>query len=228
MKLFRYNERIWYSQYEEERDRPALGYIRGKNFAVAIDAGHSDSHVEEFYEALKREKLPLPKLTILTHWHWDHTFGMHRVNGLTIASKRTNDHLKEFIAKRSRENDEAFRNMDITITREYAGDKEIIVVTSDIEYQGVMQINAGELPIIIYEADSPHTDDATLIYLPEDRVVFFGDAISGVYPTWVADKTLTEKLRKHVESLKADCFIGGHWPPFSRKEMIENLQEEEW
>ncbi|MBQ4252762.1 MAG: MBL fold metallo-hydrolase [Erysipelotrichaceae bacterium] len=228
MKLLRYNERVWYSQFEDERDRPALGYIKGRNFSIAVDAGHSDRHVEEFYEALKREKLPLPQLTVLTHWHWDHTFGMHRVNGLTIASRRTNDHLREFIASRSPEHDENFRNMDITITREYADDKEIVVVTSDIEYQGKLMIDAGGLPVIIYETDSPHTDDATLVYLPEDRVVFFGDAISGVYPTWVADKTLTEKLRMHVESLEADAFIGGHWPIFTKRELIANLQEEEW
>ncbi len=228
MKLYRYNERIWYSQYEEERDRPALGYIKGRNYSIAVDAGHSDSHVEEFYEALKREKLPLPQLTVLTHWHWDHTFAMHRVNGLTIASRRTNDHLRQFIASHSPENDEAFRQLDQSIAREYPVGKEITVVTSDIEYQGELRIDAGELPVVIYETDSPHTDDATLIYLPEDRIVFFGDAISGVFPTWIADRTLTEKLRKHVEGLEADFFLGGHWPIFTKREMIENLMEEDW
>ena len=86
MELYLAADRIWYSAYEEERDRPCLGYIRGNKFSVAVDAGHSDEHVREFYEALERENLPLPALTVITHWHWDHAFGMHTVHGMTVAN----------------------------------------------------------------------------------------------------------------------------------------------
>lgn len=55
MELYLAADRIWYSAYEEERDRPCLGYIRGNKFSVAVDAGHSDEHVREFYEALERK-----------------------------------------------------------------------------------------------------------------------------------------------------------------------------
>ena len=76
MELIKVSDRIWYSMFEEERDRPCLGYIRGDDWSIAVDAGHSDAHVEEFYEALKKEQLPLPALTVITHWHWDHAFGI--------------------------------------------------------------------------------------------------------------------------------------------------------
>ena len=59
MELYKYSDRIYYSAYEEERDRPAIGYIRGDKFSVAVDAGHSEDHLNEFYEALKKEGLPL-------------------------------------------------------------------------------------------------------------------------------------------------------------------------
>ena len=32
MELYLAADRIWYSAYEEERDRPCLGYIRGNKF----------------------------------------------------------------------------------------------------------------------------------------------------------------------------------------------------
>ena len=51
MELYQLSERVYYSAYEEERDRPAIGYIRGERFSVAIDAGHSEEHLQEFYEA---------------------------------------------------------------------------------------------------------------------------------------------------------------------------------
>ena len=69
MALIRLTERIWYYPYEEARDRPNLGYIRGDRWSLAVDAGHSDAHVAEFYQALYEAGLPLPKLTVLTHWH---------------------------------------------------------------------------------------------------------------------------------------------------------------
>ena len=86
MKLHKISERIYYSDYDVERDRPILGYIRGDHFSVAVDAGHSDSHLNELYSLLKQHDLPLPDVTVITHWHWDHSFAMHAVNGLTIAN----------------------------------------------------------------------------------------------------------------------------------------------
>ena len=90
MELIRLSERVWYSMYEEERDRPCLGYIKGDRWSLAVDAGHSAAHVREFYEALEKEGLPLPALTAITHWHWDHAFGMHSIAGLSAANVRTN------------------------------------------------------------------------------------------------------------------------------------------
>ena len=89
----------WIFPQDPGKDRPNLGYVRGEKMALAIDAGHSSSHVEDFYEALDREGLPLPDLTVITHWHWDHTYGMHAVHGRTIARPETNRHLLE-IAER--------------------------------------------------------------------------------------------------------------------------------
>ena len=64
MKLNRLTERIWVFPFEEERDRPNLGYIRGDRWSLAVDAGHSDDHVALFYRALEDAGLPLPALTV--------------------------------------------------------------------------------------------------------------------------------------------------------------------
>ena len=67
MRLNRLTERIWIYPFEKERDRPNLCYIRGDRWSMAVDAGHSDAHVADFYRALEAERLPLPSLTVLTH-----------------------------------------------------------------------------------------------------------------------------------------------------------------
>ena len=40
MELKKLSEHIWYMPFEEERDRPNLGYVRGEKMSLAIDAGH--------------------------------------------------------------------------------------------------------------------------------------------------------------------------------------------
>ncbi len=96
MKLNRLTERIWICPFEEERDRPNLGYIRGDRWSLAVDAGHSADHIRGFYHALEDSGLPLPELTVMTHWHWDHTFAMHAAHGLCLANALTNRHLIDF------------------------------------------------------------------------------------------------------------------------------------
>ena len=49
MQLMKLNDNIYHSDYEELRDRPVLGYIKGENFSVVIEDGHSKKHIEEFY-----------------------------------------------------------------------------------------------------------------------------------------------------------------------------------
>ena len=69
MELIKITDRISYLPGEQRTDRPLLYYIRGDRYSVAVDAGNSRAHVELFYSALTAAGLPLPKLTVLTHWH---------------------------------------------------------------------------------------------------------------------------------------------------------------
>ena len=224
MELYQLSEKIWYSAYEEERDRPALGYIKGESFSVAIDAGHSDAHVKEFYEALESHGLPLPELTVITHWHWDHSFAMHAISGLSIANRKTNEYLKDFIRNRSEENDRKFLELDPSIALEYRDDRPIVVKEADIVFEGSLHLDAGNTPIELFQAPSAHTNDSTLILLPEERTVFFGDALSGVFPTWIADPDLLNQFIETIESLDVDHCIGGHWPIFTKEELVSQLR----
>ncbi len=224
MELHQYNKQIYYTSYEEERDRPSLGYLKGEKFSIAIDAGHSDDHLGEFYELLEENRLPLPSLTILTHWHWDHSFALHAISGLSIANPKTNQYLKDFIAHQSEEYEKHFLSLDPSIALEYRDNKKIIVRTADILFEKELRIDAGSLPVLIFEAVSPHTDDATLILVPEHRLLFFGDATSGEFPTWKGEISRIEEMETLLKSLDFDVAIGGHWPPFDKQGLLEQLQ----
>lgn len=225
MKLNRINDRIWVSSFEEDRDRPALGYIRGDKYSLAVDAGHSKEHVEEFYSLLKEAELPLPELTVMTHWHWDHTFGMFAINELSLAEKRTEEHLQKLMMEWDDESEDRLKAMDEHIALEYK-DQSMQVVGADVVFGDEISLDLGGIKVQCLHTESPHTDDSVLILLPEERVLFFGDCISGEYPEWIVDIERMKLLITKLEELDFDLAIGGHWEPESKRELVERLKEE--
>lgn len=223
MELIKFSDRIWYYPYESERDRPNLCYVRGDNLALAIDAGHSEAHLKEFYHALELKGLPLPSLTVLTHWHWDHSFAMHAVNGLCIANRKTNEYLLNFKEELKEKGNEFFLNMHDTIRKEYASGQEVIVKEADIIFEGELFLELGNCPIKLMQITSPHTDDSTVIQVMNERVLFIGDANGGEFPTWVKDKELTERFVDELSSIDVDMCIEGHWTPDTKQGIIDEV-----
>ena len=224
MKLDRLTERIWVYPFEAERDRPCLGYIRGDRWSLAVDAGHSAAHTAEFYQALEQEGLPLPDLTVLTHWHWVHTFGMHAVHGLTLANRLTNEHLRSAKAKIEREGTAPFFALDESIRLEYAGNRPVIVTLADMTFEGSVELDAGNCPVRVFRAESPHTDDSTLIEVCSEKVVFVGDAISGAFPTWNKDPVLCARLADTIDGLDVRVCVASHWETLTKREVVEDLR----
>ena len=223
MKLDRISERIWVYPYEEERDRPNLVYIRGDRWSLAVDAGHSADHVREFYHALEEAGLPLPELTVLTHWHWDHTFGMHAVHGLTLANEKTNLYLADFKDRLGKEGPGFFLEMDECIRREYADNKPVIVVPADLVFRGEITLDAGSCPLRIFQAEAPHTDDSTLVWLPDERFLILGDCICYSFPDRKMDQALADKLAATVQALNPATCLPGHWTPLPQDEIVRDL-----
>ena len=227
MKLEQLTERIWYFPHEKERDRPNLGYIRGDRWSMAVDAGHSDAHTAEFYRALEEAGLPLPQLTVLTHWHWDHTFGLHAIHGLSLANAVTNRYLREFRDRIEKNGPGEFLALDESIRREYAGNKPVRIIPADLEFTGEMMLDAGNCPIRVFQAAAPHTDDSTLIEVPGEKVLFIGDCTGGAFPTWEKDPALARKLAATLTAANAEIFLEGHWVPDSKEGTINDLLGEE-
>ena len=180
MKLEQLTDRIFYYPHQPETDRPMLAYINGSRISLAIDAGNSAAHVDGFYGALEAAGLKLPDMTVITHWHWNHTFGMHHIHGLSAAHVKTNEMLKQ---ERIRLADSAYadalKEEDPCLKQEYAGGREIVAIPSDIAFTDKMTLKLGGLTADIFHAVSPHSEDTVLVYVPEEKVLFLGDSTCG-------------------------------------------------
>ena len=225
-------ERVWYLPHDEASDRPVLTYIQGDQLSVAVDAGNSPAHVREFYTAITDQRLPLPEITILTHWHWDHSFGLCAVNGFTMASKLTDEKLREVatwvwtpeaMAERLR------TGQDIPccheqICLEYRRPEWIQVIPPDMTLAGEGTMDIGGVTIRCETCDSPHSRDALLVSTGD--VLIIGDA--GYEDFYELDCQYDKgRLAAFIDKLKGrdeKWLIAGHEKPLLRKEFVACLE----
>ncbi|MEY9096716.1 hypothetical protein [Paenibacillus sp. RC84] len=55
MELRRLTDRVFYTMFSKESDRPVLGYIHGQTRSLMVDSGNSEYHVALFNEAVRKE-----------------------------------------------------------------------------------------------------------------------------------------------------------------------------
>lgn len=227
MKLEKISEHVWVYPFEERRDRPNLSYIRGERWNLAVDAGHSKEHLMEFYDALKEEGLPLPDITVITHWHWDHILGMHAVHGLTLANEKTKQYITDFKHRIETEGTDFFLAFHESVREEYKDGKPVVVTLPDMVFSGEMKLDLGNCQVRVFQAEAPHTDDSTLIEVVEDKVLILGDCTGGTFPDWTVDQVLADKLAVTITNIAPDICLPGHWTPLKKEIIIQDLLDGE-
>lgn len=225
--LVRLTERVWFLPHDEPTDRPVLGYARGDRLALAVDAGASPAHVAAFYRALENEGLPLPVITAITHWRWDHAFGMASVHGLTVACRATNDLLRtERERLRAGDRPDELRRTMRGFALEFPPGSVPTVATSDIAFEGTLELDLGGVTARLVQSASPHTPDAVLVHLPEEGTVFMGDAACADYDGPAApflDRAKLAALGETVMGLGCQWHLHGHWEPLDRAGVAEDF-----
>lgn len=202
---------IRYLEADHRSDRPVLGYIQGSRRAFAVDAGASKAHVDLFYEELKREGLPLPDLTGISHYHWDHSYGAAFVHGLTLASDRCAAVLKEEVAYQwtpQAMRERLDQGKDIAFgyyskLAEYPDLSAVRVVAPDLALAGNLTVDLGGVHVEVLYCGGPHSDDHLIFYIPEDRFLFLSDASGKELFTldWTYDPQHPEQLQDRIGEL---------------------------
>lgn len=224
MELQKLTDRISYLPAKAELEYPVLGYVRGERFSLAVDAGYSARHLGIFYSELERAGLKKPDFTALTHWHCDHSFGLHAASGLGIAHTLTNAKLKDHVTKSaSMPGYREFMMRDSFFSAEYR-DAPIVVASADIEFTDELTLDLGGVNARIFHVESPHTFDAVCVFVPEERVLFLGDAIYGDYQNnWVMTEPKLRSLIEMIERTDCDICVASHANPHSKESMLRYL-----
>ena len=178
-------DRVWYQTPVSETDRPILGLIVGAKRSLMIDAGNSSQHAALFLEEVERHGLKKPDLLALTHWHWDHIFGLKEMNLPAMATKRTVSQIEQMLDYDW--TDEALearieQGIEIpfcadAIKLEFGPTRDIAVQLPDIQFEGELVVDLGGVHCILREVENDHSPGSLLVYIPEERVLFLGDAM---------------------------------------------------
>lgn len=229
MKLIKVSKDCYYTTATKESDRPTLGYIRGNKYSLMIDAGTSKYHVSKYNKIIIEEGLKKPNKTLITHWHWDHSFGINALESKSIALKLTQDKLIEMsewewtdqAMKLRLERKEDIEFADTNIRKEYSDLSEIKVSLADVVFEDEIIFDLGDKKVIAKHVESPHSNDCVIVYVPSDKVVYVADAISvDYYNDNYLDKDKMLSLHKYLESLDFEICVTGHNNHFEREKTL--------
>lgn len=234
--LYKFSDKVYYTKHRFTYLEPAIGYIRGENFSIMIDAGNSKEQVKLFFDELKKEKLPHPTYVILTHHHWDHSFGAAYTDLPIISSVKTNDYLLEMskwnwdsasISERIRNNIDTQYSVDV-LKKVYPNINDINIKIPNIKKYGDFSMNLGNLLVYFYNNDNSHSDDALLIYVKSEKLLFLGDSHSKSYKTVPLsfDKVKLYDYINFINDIDFEYAIPGHGNIISKQDLISYLEDE--
>lgn len=234
-ELKKASEHVYYMAGDEEQDQPYVYYVKGQNYSIAVDAGNSKQHVTEFYKLLSEEGLALPKFTVITHWHWDHTFGLSYIAGLSIANELTNKKLSEVCKwkwtpqdmKKREESGEDIAFCNECIAKAYNDLSDVHVKTADISISGRTVLDLGDIQVVLMPHDSTHSRDALFAYVVQDKALFVGDAdCEDLYDNGGKfDKDRLKSLTEFITSIDFEHYLLGHDAPDTREGVLKYLKE---
>ncbi|OAN10755.1 MBL fold metallo-hydrolase [Exiguobacterium undae] len=213
-------DRIWYQTPVSETDRPIVAVITGDERNLVIDAGNSSRHAALFVDEMEQQGLGKPDLVALTHWHWDHVFGMKQMAVPTIATNRTVDEMRKMIdydwsdealAERIQQGIEIPFCAD-AIKLEFGATRDIELVLPTIRFTGELEIDLGGVTCLLRQVENDHSPGSALVFVPQDRVLFLGDAMyADIFSAkWNYTVEQTTRLLDVIAEYDADYYVWSH------------------
>lgn len=213
-------------------DRPALGVVAGRERTLVVDAGNSPAHARLLLGRLQGLRVPPVSFVAVTHWHWDHVFGLSAFDAPAVAHSET----RHMVAEMARWDwsDEALdrrvaEGVEIAFCRdniiaELPDRSGLVLRPPEIAFHGRVEIDLGGVRCNVVHVGGDHAADASVVYVPEDRVLFIGDCLGpDLYsgePSYTTGRLFP--LLDRLLGFDAEWFVEGHESePAPRQAIVE-------
>ncbi|GGO02837.1 MBL fold metallo-hydrolase [Saccharibacillus kuerlensis] len=234
----RISDHIYVMHAEHTTDRPLLAAVAGSSRTLLIDGGNSAVHAAAFREYLEKEGVRAPDMMVLTHHHWDHSFGLAEWSLPTIAQRQTANILRNF--SELEWNGETLERLiaegvisertKADMLAEYEGDlSRIRVEGPNIVFERFIDVELGDLTCEIRYVGGDHSADSCVVYVKEEGTLFLGDALApSVYGgpmKYTTGKFLA--LLDTVFAYGANVLVESHGRPVSREAFYNDVRRYE-
>ena len=232
--------------------------IVNDDHSMLVDTSVSPVAARKLVEGIRSEVTEKPiRYVFNTHFHFDHSHGNQVFGGeveiigheyvrqqhlADVLNQRTNrtfsaaipgqlDELRSRVAAATDGDERARLALDLRIREaHWNAIQETRVRPPNITYRDSMKIVKGGREVQLHFVGRGHTGGDTLVFLPEERIVFTGDFFLGrpgvnALP-YMGDGFVNEWVAS-LDGLKAldfDLIVPGHGTPFDERHQIDDLQ----
>jgi len=230
--LYQISDHTWYLPKDDQTNRPALGYVACGRASLMIDAGNSPDHISHFYWNVRSIGLPDPEFIVLTHWHWNHIFGLSGSPAKSIAHALTNERLQ--IMQRWDWSDSSL-NSRVAAGVENPAAAEMIkkempirhsfkIKPADITFVVQCAVRIGDIDCQLIHVGGSHSDDSTIVYVPQESIVFLGDCCyEDPYRNGSIKLSEFQKTITILDHLEAKWFLPSHEALVEKEKYMEKL-----
>lgn len=219
--------------------QPNIGIITTEEGTIIIDSGNSPNHAKKIAESLNKIGAPPVKYIILTHHHWDHSFGTSYFRNSTIISHSlcynylrdyseidwNKQHLQDEIKRQPLL--EASNKAKMELIQDW---ESFHVLVPNITFNSQMALHLGSTKLELKYIGGPHADDSIIIRDMNSNILFIGDCF---YPPSLhlrkKDDSYSIEILKQLEKENAVTYIHGHGAPSTHnklKEFIAHLENQ--
>lgn len=211
---------IYYLSNQDNNERPTLGLVCGDSYSLIIDSGNSPQHAKDFLLEIEKLNVPPVKYVVITHAHWDHFLGMNEFDATVIVNNQTNEIIKEWQSfsyddrsLKSNVNTNQMSAMCMNIVQTDMPNRDSFKLKSpDVIFEKTLTIDLGNKVCILEKIKSTHSEDSTVIYIPDEKVVFLGDCAYGTTTNSLFHfkQSLLLPMIKDIQKYNAEMFLLGH------------------
>lgn len=219
-RLQRASEHVWWFTPDDRTDRPALAAVAGRTATALLEVGASVEHTSSFLAALAPLDLPPVRTAVLTHWHWDHSFGGAALDVPIIAQRETAAELARQAAfdwsdaaldARVEAGQEIAFCRDM-IRREIPDRSDLEIVLPQVVFDDRLELDLGGVHVTVEHVGGDHAADSAVMHVREDELIVLGDCL---YQRLYADEPYLKPasvlaLTARIQAFGAKLAIEGH------------------